>query len=197
MATQPEPKRKTAALSEAKLRELIDKQDIHDVMMRYCRAVDRIDLDLLKSCYWPDAIDDHGPFKGSAVELFEVIDAMGAAFGMSQHLICNEYVEIEGDRACCESYFLMPASIDRAGPRVWILGGRYIDIFERRADEWRIHDRTVTFDWETIVPGDEEGFTPNPFTRGERSMEDLVYRKRDAVLRRSGTPQALTEDAGS
>ena len=38
---------------------VVAKQDITDVLMRYCRAVDRIDAALLRSCYHPDATEDH------------------------------------------------------------------------------------------------------------------------------------------
>lgn len=164
------------------LRELLDKQRIHDVMMRYCRAVDRMDIELLKTCYWPDGTDDHGPFKGTAEEFFKVFGGMSDVYDMTQHLICNEYVELKGDRACSESYFLMPAGIERDGRKVWLLGGRYIDIFERRGGEWRIWQRTVTFDWETIVSGTEAAFESNPFQQGARSTDDIIYRTREEAL---------------
>lgn len=41
------------------LQELLDRQAIYDVMMRYCRGVDRFDADLITSAYHPDARDDH------------------------------------------------------------------------------------------------------------------------------------------
>lgn len=176
-------------VSQAELRLLLDRQQIHDVMMRYCRAVDRIDGELLRSCYWPEATDDHGPFKGTAEQLFAAIDAMSSAYGVTQHLICNEYVEVEGDRACCESYFLMPAGLEREGPKIWVLGGRYVDTFERRHGEWRIIDRTVTYDWETVVTGAEQVFSPNPFAKGERSTDDIIYRKRAEVLGSGASPR--------
>jgi ketosteroid isomerase-like protein len=37
------------------LQTLLDRQAISDVLISYCRAVDRADLDLLRSCYHPDA----------------------------------------------------------------------------------------------------------------------------------------------
>ena len=50
---------------EAIVRELHDKQSIREVLTRYCRAVDRMDRDLLISVYHPDAVDDHGFFVGA------------------------------------------------------------------------------------------------------------------------------------
>jgi hypothetical protein len=50
----------------ARIRALIDKDEIRDVIYRYCRAVDRCDLELMLSCYRPDARDHHTFFIGNA-----------------------------------------------------------------------------------------------------------------------------------
>lgn len=34
--------------TEAAVRLMLDKQEIHEVMMRYCRAIDRMDEELLR-----------------------------------------------------------------------------------------------------------------------------------------------------
>jgi hypothetical protein len=38
----------------AALMKLMDKQEIHDVLMRYCRGIDRCDEELLRSVYHPE-----------------------------------------------------------------------------------------------------------------------------------------------
>ena len=48
------------------VRKLLDKQEIYEVLCRYCRALDRGDEKLLRSVYHPDAIDHHGIFDGKA-----------------------------------------------------------------------------------------------------------------------------------
>ena len=48
-----------------RLLEAADKQEIRDVLMRYGRGVDRLDEDLLRSCYHDDSFDDHGHWKGN------------------------------------------------------------------------------------------------------------------------------------
>ena len=50
------------------LQAFIDKQAIQDVLVRYCRGVDRCDLEMLRSAYWEDATDDHGSLSGNAWE---------------------------------------------------------------------------------------------------------------------------------
>lgn len=49
---------------EAEVREQRDRSEIWQVLMNYCRGVDRLDRELLLSCYHPDATDDHGIFMG-------------------------------------------------------------------------------------------------------------------------------------
>ena len=48
--------------------QLSDLESIRDVARRYCRGVDRLDLEEMKSAYWPDATDDHVTFVGNAWE---------------------------------------------------------------------------------------------------------------------------------
>ncbi len=49
---------------EAKLQDLIDRQEIWAVIMRYARGIDRLDRGMVRSCYWDDAIDDHHGYVG-------------------------------------------------------------------------------------------------------------------------------------
>ena len=56
---------------ETRLRELIDRQDIWSLLLRYARGLDRLDRDLIRSCYWDDAIDDHHSFIGSPDEFID------------------------------------------------------------------------------------------------------------------------------
>jgi hypothetical protein len=44
-------------LDEKKLQTLLDKQEIYELLCRYCRGVDRMDKELTMSCFWPGAID--------------------------------------------------------------------------------------------------------------------------------------------
>jgi hypothetical protein len=64
---------------------------------------------------------------------------------------------------------------------VWIAGGRYVDRFERRGDEWRIALRTNAIEWSVMPPAlpipfaDVPGILDNgPACRGK---EDISYRR--------------------
>jgi hypothetical protein len=39
---------------------LLDKQSIYEVLVTYCRGVDRCDEDLIRSAFHDDSYDDHG-----------------------------------------------------------------------------------------------------------------------------------------
>ena len=43
---------------------LLDKQEIYEVILRYCRGIDRLDEELLLSVFHPDAYADFGTLKG-------------------------------------------------------------------------------------------------------------------------------------
>ena len=53
-----------ATVSESSDR-LADIQAIRDVVALYCRGVDRLDLELVRRSYHPDAIDHHTGFDGT------------------------------------------------------------------------------------------------------------------------------------
>jgi ketosteroid isomerase-like protein len=138
---------------ERQLRELIDRQAIHDVILRYCRGVDRLDRELVLSAYHPDAIDDHGIFVGGPEAFADYFSAFhGSQQTATQHIITNHTCELDGDTAHCETYWLF-AAMNREGPALSLGGGRYIDRMERRGGRWAIAQRKCLYDWQG-VPGD-------------------------------------------
>jgi ketosteroid isomerase-like protein len=165
------------AACEAALRTMLDKQAIHEVMMRYCRAVDRIDEELLRSVYHPDAVDNHGLFNGKASDFIPwCMKQLREAYTATQHVVANELIEIHGDIAFCEFYFVAHHRYKRHGEvRHMTAGGRYIDRFERRQGEWRIAVRTVAVDWQRVDRVHEPD--ASKLTLGRRSREDLAYRR--------------------
>jgi len=131
----------------AQVRRLQDRQDIHDCLTRYCRAVDRLDRDLLMSVYHDDAIDDHGLFFGSGAAFVDWVLPFHARLQTStQHVITNHTCDLDGDVAHTETYFLF-AGMNRDGPPFTLAGGRYIDRFERRDGRWAIALRKCVNDW--------------------------------------------------
>ena len=79
----------------------------------------------------------------------------------------------DGDRANVETYCVASHRL-RGEPTDWLAGVRYVDVFERRDEQWRIFDRTVVFDWSRRADGGQ------PFEAGyllgSRNRSDAVYR---------------------
>jgi ketosteroid isomerase-like protein len=138
---------------DERLRNLLDRQEIHDCIVRYCRGVDRLDRALLLSAYHSDAIDDHGLFVGSPQEFADYFLAFHeASQTATQHIITNHHCKLDGDTAHCETYWLF-AGMNREGPALSLGGGRYIDRMERRDERWAIAARKCLYDWQG-KPGD-------------------------------------------
>ncbi len=167
-------------VSNEKLQQLLDKQEIHEVIMRYCRGIDRLDREMIRSVYHDDAIDEHGLWKGSADEFVAYVVPVLQKEVATTHLICNELIEVDGDVAWAESYFLAVhrrAAKDDVGQIHYQFCGRYIDRFERRKGAWKIAHRNVVHSWsrKEHIKDQFPGAADAP--QGIRSKEDLVYKR--------------------
>ena len=131
---------------EVIVRELKDRQEIYDCLMRYCRGLDRLDRESLESVYHPDGVDIHGGYKGPASGFIDfVLDHHIKTQRTSHHSISNFYCELDGDVAHVESYWTYSA-IHIEPPHNVRFSGRYIDRFERRDGRWAIAVRVCVMD---------------------------------------------------
>ena len=81
--------------------QLCDVEAIKDVAKRYSQGVDRLDLEKLKSAYWPDGTDEHGSFKGNAHQFAEFCMTGHAKWRSTSHCIFNHSIESERRRVSC------------------------------------------------------------------------------------------------
>jgi 3-phenylpropionate/cinnamic acid dioxygenase small subunit len=131
-----------------------DKWAIISVLTRYARAVDTRNWDLYKSCFTPDAIIDYSASGGVRAERDQATAWVSAAiepFTMSQHLVMNHEIEIDGDsaRSYADFYNPMGRPDGKGGLALLFVGGAYVDRLERRAGEWFIVERTEKMYWFT------------------------------------------------
>jgi hypothetical protein len=128
---------------ERRLREQLDRDEIFRVMQRYARGLDRLDFELARSCYWDDAIEDHGSYVGRPDDFIHWADSTTIANNSTKHGILNHYCDLQGDDAYTETYYLFTAVADR--PPHLMSTGRYVDHFQKRQGpnglEWRIANR--------------------------------------------------------
>ena len=184
------------------LHELLAHRAIENVITRYCRAIDRQDLELLQSVYHSDARDEHASFNGSAQEFAVHVMEWLKDWFCTMHCVTHSNIEVHGDVAAAESYFYAHHAMRGDLPKIasffggdyaaacqkqgnlhgdheFICGGRYIDRFEKRNDEWRIANRTITVEWRhtrpaTRIPADAS--LAEISVPGKQDRSDPVYR---------------------
>lgn len=162
---------------EEALQRLLDEAAIKKVQIRYCRGIDRMDWDLVRSCYHPDAIDDHGEYVGGIDGFIEYCKAGCPTFASTTHFTGNQLVEVDGDGAWAEHYarafHRVPAGADGVVKDL-VVNCRYADRFERRNGEWRIARRVVIVDTDRVDPVHER-WVPEVQLRGRRDRTDPTY----------------------
>jgi hypothetical protein len=155
---------------------LLDRQEILECLQRYARGLDRLDEPLIRSAFHPDAIDQHGPVNGSVDDFLAYWLPMQAEREVSQHHMTNHSVEIEGDTAHAETYFLYFGK-HFGDPVMRVSGGRYVDRFERRDGSWRIAFRVVISEWQMHADGEPTELLRRQLARGRRDAGDPSYQR--------------------
>jgi hypothetical protein len=70
-----------------------DRQAIHDVLMLYCRGVDRCDEDIVRAVYHADSYDDHGYWRGNGHDFAAfVTNRLREANSSTTHSVSNVLV---------------------------------------------------------------------------------------------------------
>lgn len=188
--------------NQEQLQQLLDRQQIEQVLHLYCRAIDRLDADLLRSIYHPDAIDDHGSFSGNAHEFVDfIMRELRETTRYGFHTVTQSIIDVNGNHAAAEStyfgyhriagswealaHFFGASYADLARERgelskehEYICGGRYIDRLVKREGVWRILRRKITNEWNRCQATSQildEGKVALFNLPGARDRSDPVY----------------------
>lgn len=158
---------------EARLQELLDKDEIRELALRYCRGVDRKDPALLRSLYTRDGIDNHAQiFRGSAHEYVDFLETSFQFIQIGAHYVCNHLIELDGDEASGEvyalGYHILPSP--SGPPTESFVGVRYLDRYRREDGRWRFASREVVIDLDRSRPVEHHGANP------AAAEDDLSYR---------------------
>jgi hypothetical protein len=163
------------AALETRLKELQDKEEIHEALMRYCRGLDRADSEAIEQTFHPEGVADHGIMFFTADGIGETLAKMSRE-QMVMHFVGNELIEVEGDEAYSEAYFISFTEIDRDGQAYMLWrGARYIDRWERRETGWKIAYRVVAGSWDRIDPVLERHPYTEKYYHAEPYPNDRVY----------------------
>ncbi|MCD2114650.1 nuclear transport factor 2 family protein [Rhodococcus rhodochrous] len=165
-------------MTDSDTEAMLIERRIEQVLLRYTRAADRLDVADMQSCYWPGAVDWHGEFRGSVEEFVPWVECRLSAFDRTMHHLTNIRIEVgdSGDVARVESYLV---AFHRFGgsesdPVEMYLGLRYVDRFEARAGEWRIAARVCSYEWKREISGRDPGFGPS-HVLGSRGADDVLH----------------------
>lgn len=164
---------------QIQLETLQAKQDLHELVARYCTGVDRRDRALLETLWWPEATMDFGLFAGPAAQFCELITAENPMVEITFHFTSNELFEIEGDRASGRAYVIgMSALLNDGVATQHIVGGRYLDNYERRDGVWKFSKRLFVLDWNNNQPSSaiwDQGIGAAA-ERGKPGRDDIYHR---------------------
>jgi len=137
------------ATTDAALQEMLDEFALRKLVHTYCRAVDRGDIATLRELYHRDAVDAHGAFSTGAVDgFFEQLVASRPFIRMMAHNITTANFAIEVNTAEGEIYNIAVHTLAGKERDVdLIIGGRYLDKYEKRDGAWKLIERAIVTDW--------------------------------------------------
>lgn len=173
---------------------LLAEREIREVLARYCRGIDRGDVELVRECYHVDALDEHGRYRGDGRAFAEhAVAVLGDRYVSTMHALHQSLVEFDDAGAHVETYFVAyHAAAEPANERhLYVFGGRYVDRFTRRDGRWRIAHRVVVRDWSRRATYSDDEWAVEQaagaaFVPPVRSREDVGYPA--AMRRHAGSP---------
>jgi SnoaL-like protein len=164
--------------ADVTIETLVDRAQILDCLHRYTRGMDRLDRELARSAYHDDAIDDHGGFLANVEDFLDWAFDYHAKQVRHQHYVSNHFVELDGDTAHAETYYTFVGTDRDETKPVEIVGGRYLDRFDRRDGRWAIAARVCVEEWRVLVPSALSARLAAVVGRDvRRDRDDVSYRR--------------------
>ncbi len=140
------------------LQEISDRIEIDDLLVRYAKAIDTQDWNLLDTCFTPDAAVDYvssGGIAGPYPEVRAWLEKALAIFPVTVHSISNSEIELDGDRAIGRTLVSNPMQLPGpdggAGGPIFTVYALYHDEIVRTSDGWRLASRSEE---QLMVAGD-------------------------------------------
>jgi hypothetical protein len=159
------------------LDDLCAEAAIRDLQNMYCRAFDRVDMELLRSCFHPDATFDFGFYSGGVDGFIEMSVAGMPLYTSTTHATSNQLVEVRGNQVWAEHYAVttlrLPAD-DQGPAREMVSNVRYVDRAECRDGDWRIAHRILLMDSNAVVSAMHAAPVP-PVRQSSRDRDDPSY----------------------
>lgn len=158
----------------ALLQQVVDRQEITDLLYRYCRSMDRCDHEVGYGIWNEGATADYSAdvFQGSGRDFIDYCLAQHALATCHTHQVTNILIRLDGDRAASEAYVYSVLRMELGGkPKQISTWGRYLDTLSRQNGRWGIDKRIAIRDLDEI--SDYMSLTPCP--AGSRDRNDPSY----------------------
>jgi hypothetical protein len=140
--------------------EISDRLEIHELLTRYCHAVDERDWDTYRTIFTEDAVIDDvvtGGIRSGVEDHVSYLQRALSSIRLSQHTISTVLLDVQGDSATAKVQCICPMVVALPGgaAQTMILGVRYRDRLARLNGRWRIGELIEENFWHLNVP---EGF---------------------------------------
>lgn len=152
-----------------RLQMVTDRMELEDLLQRIARGMDRADESLLRTAFHTNATIDCGAglFQGTASDYIAWILDVIAQSRISQHMLGNMWVQLDGDTALVESYCQIYFRLEKpTGREDVFIGSRWLDRIERRPSGvggiWRIAHRKCVLDWVRTESASDIFYHRNP-----------------------------------
>jgi len=161
-------------MDTAMLQDLADRQAIAELIYRYCRSVDRLDIPLGHSIWHEDGVADYGAgfYQGPGKGVIDLICAQHLHTLGHSHQVTNILVHLDGDKAGSEAYCIATLRARRGEQlllmTVWT---RYVDAWSRRDGKWGLDKRIAIRDFDEI----REAKAIAEHDVGKRDKSDASY----------------------
>ncbi len=155
-----------------KLRWLMDRMEIQDLLNAYARGIDHSDAEIMKQVYHQGAVDEHGIFSGDGDEFIRFTTGVNRKrFQTMQHHHTTTSMDIRADEAEVETYFFCVGKTHNG--ELHFSSGRSADRFERREGRWGLIRRQVIMDWTMALPEPVPGPNDSKFMKGSIEQDDF------------------------
>jgi SnoaL-like domain len=142
---------------------LLDREEIHDLAMRYADGVDRRDMEQVRSCFAADVevVGWGGGFPDRDAMITYISGV--AIFHTTMHMFGNQYIAVDGERGHVDTYAMLthhrddPTGVTR---EMNVSGALYVEDLARRDGRWVITRRGGEPMWASIGPVDAAADDP-------------------------------------
>lgn len=137
-------------IEDSDIQRLLDEREIHRAVVLYATAVDGREWELMNDVFVADVEVDFGHMTTTVGidACVAVIRATEDKIKVSQHLLGNHAIDVDGDTATSTTKFqAQHYSPQKTGPNTYQIGGTYHDRLRRTDAGWRITHRYIEPTW--------------------------------------------------